>query len=592
MKSKCVIIFVILFCIQQTNLLSQKTVILKQKNGFNTPFVLSDVRKITFTSGNLNVIKRDVTTKSVALTDVRSIPMAYVVSVNTNADVTSLNPSQVNDIYVSNGNTLTLNSTVDVKSIIVSPGSKLNLNTGQTLTAKDGITLQSDVTGTATFVDANNDAPQAVSGTVQQYITAQRNWYTTSPVEAGTAAVMNLGTSVQTYTESAKTWSVLNSGDALIAGKGYVSVATTGTGTTGTVSFTGILNTGTITVPVTRTGTDKAGFNLVANPYPSYLDWSLVVADPLNANIGTTMWFRTKTAGNLYTFSTYNSVGNVAVANGANTTITKFIPPMQAFWIRVNNGTASTNLTFKNTMRAHKDGNGNTLKAPRLDNQQLVRLQVSNGTCSDEAVVYFNSDALDGYDKYDSPKMFESTTVMKPEIYTQVGTEKLVINGMAELKYNTEITLGFTTSQKNSFCIKTSEFKNFEVGTKLILLDKSTNPTSEFELNEGANYNFSSDITSSSADRFSILFRAPVVSTGVDTTPQLNARVIVNANNQIAIIDAEKCNYTIYNAMGQQIENGILNYKSNTIHSKLMQGVYVVRVSGNGKEITTKVILK
>lgn len=592
MKSKSVIIFAILFCIQQTNLLSQKTVILKQKNGVNTPFVLSDVRKITFTSSNLNVIKRDVTTSSVALTNVRSIPMAYVVNVNVNADVTSLIPSQVNDIYVSNGNTLTLNSSVDVKSIIVSPGSKLNLNTGQTLTTKDGITLQSDVTGTATFVDTNNNSPQAVSGTVQQYITAARNWYTSSPIVAGTAAGFNLGTSVQSYSESAKAWSILNSGDALVAGKGYVSVATTGTGTTGTVSFTGILNTGTITVPVTRTGTDKAGFNLVANPYPSYLDWSLVTAEPLNANIGTTMWFRTKTAGNLYTYSTYNSAGNVAVANGANSTITKFIPPMQAFWIRVNNGTASTNLTFKNTMRAHKDNNENSLKAPRLENQQLVRLQVSNGTSSDETVVYFNSDALDAYDKYDSPKMFESTTVMKPEIYTQVGAEKLVINGMTELKYNTEITLGFTTAQTNSFSIKTSEFKNFEVGTKLILLDKSTNPTSEIELNEGASYNFSSDITSPSTDRFSILFRASGVTTDVDITLKLNARVIVNANNQIAIITLEKCKFGIYNAVGQKMDEGISTSNYQISNCKLTNGVYIVRVSGNGKEITTKVIVK
>jgi len=49
--------------------------------------------------------------------------------------------------------------------------------------------------------------------------------------------------------------------------RGYVSAATTSLG------FTGTLNSGLKTIALTRTaGKTKAGFNLVGNPYPSYLD--------------------------------------------------------------------------------------------------------------------------------------------------------------------------------------------------------------------------------------------------------------------------------------------------------------------------------
>ncbi len=493
---------------------------------------------------------------------------------------------------VADGNELNINQNSTSATFTISPLGKVTLPDNTTLTSSS-ITLQSNASGTATFVDLNT-TPQTVTGTVQQYLTAERNWYTSSPITAGTAAGLNRGTSVQTYSESAKGWTTLLETDALVNGKGYVSVATTGTGTLtpGTVSFNGTLNSGTVTVPVTRTEEGSSrGFNLVANPYPSYLDWSSVTADPLNANIGTTMWFRTKTTGGLYTFSTYNSDGNVAVGNSANTTISKFIPPMQAFWIRVNANigitTYSTNITFKNSMRAHKDVSGNTFKAPKLNNQQLLRLQVSNGTYSDEAVVYFNADASNAFDKYDSQKMFENEDALKPEIFTQIGNEKLVINGLNTISYNTEIPLGLVTKQAGNFSISANELLNFESGTRVILKDK-LNPAIETELTPETVYNFNAPVTAASTDRFSLIFRAPGVTTGSNNIGNVKTQVFVNATNQITIIAPEKAMYSVYNAVGQLVENGRITSNSQTSNFKLSVGVYVVKVNNQ----STRVIVK
>ena len=515
------------------------------------------------------------------------------VTINSGTNVSTLLLTPESDIVVS-GNKLTINVAKTVNSITVAPGAQLELTSGNTLTAGT-ITLQSDATGTATLVDNTTSSPQAVTATVQQYLTAARNWYTASPIATGTAAGLNKGTSVQTYSESAKSWSILSGGDALVAGKGYVSVATTGTGTTGAVSFTGTLNTGTITVPVTRTESGSSrGFNLVANPYPSYLDWSLVTADAANANIGSTMWFRTKNTLGAYTFATHNGTSGETVTGTANTTITKFIPPSQAFWIRVNANagpsTYSTSITFKNSMRAHRDDNGNKLKAPKIDERKRLRLQVSNGTTADETLLYFDADAQNVYDNYDSPKMFNNTASV-PEIFTQVGDEKLVINGMNELRYNTEIPLGFSTAQANDFSISANELSNFEAGTKVILIDKQ-NPTVETELSNGVAYNFSAPITAASTGRFSLLFRAPGTVNGLNNAEKLNAQVFVNAANQITIIAPEKATYSIYNAVGILLENGVLNYKLHTINCKLNSGVYFVQLSVNGQNENQKVIIR
>ena len=503
---------------------------------------------------------------------------------------TALPTSQATAVDINPTTQITMPSGTTLAPVTVKAGGKLTLNNNVTL---NGVTLQSDATGTATFVDTNNDSPQSVTATVQQHLTAERNWYTASPIATGTASGLSLGTSVQTYSESSKGWTILGSSDALVAGKGYVSVATTGTGSAGTVSFSGVLNTGTIPVAVTRTGTDKAGFNLVANPYPSYLDWTLVTADPLNANIGTTIWFRTKTAANAYTFSTYNSTGNIAVANSAATNITKYIPPMQAFWIRVNSGTASTNLTFKNTMRSHRDVNGNTIKAPKQDSQKLLRLKVSNGLNSDETVLYFDANAQNSFDKYDSQKMFNNSSV-QPEIYSVLGSEQLVINGLSNSALDSEQILGFHTGETSNFNISVSEMLNFEENTTVLLKDKLVN--NEIELTENSVYQFSSNSVKTT-DRFSLIFKTAANATGLNLqNEQLSASVFVSPSNCIEI----RCNkisnsntlVAVFNLMGEVIYNAAILEGQHTVNQKLNAGVYLVSVSTNGKVITKRVIIQ
>ena len=61
-----------------------------------------------------------------------------------------------------------------------------------------------------------------------------------------------------------------------------------------TITFTGGgLNNGDIAPTVTRTGTSaaKRGFNLVGNPYPSYIDWDAIHAE--STNMRDAIWFRT-----------------------------------------------------------------------------------------------------------------------------------------------------------------------------------------------------------------------------------------------------------------------------------------------------------
>lgn len=480
---------------------------------------------------------------------------------------------------------LTINS---AKSVTIKPGMQLTIS--DSFTNNGTIILESDATGTATI-----KTPETISGSgtaqVQQYLPSTRSWYISAPV-SGVNATVPIGSTYFGYSESGDNlsrtvsgetdyWKAYTEGSTLEVGKGYIAQPAS----TKTVTFRGSLISGNKNFSLSRTvGKQKEGFNLVGNPYPSYLNWDNVT----KTDVSNTMWYRTHD-GSSYKFYTYNTVDG-AGGIGVPATITNLIPPMQAFWVRVEAGHATGSIGLTNTMREHQDVSGNGFRGPRIaeTTNQLLRLQISNGVNTDETVLYFNANASDDFDRYDSPKMFNTSTSI-PEIFTQVGTEQLVINGLNEIKYDTEIPLGFSTLQPNNFSIIASEFNNFDANTIITLKDKELK--TEQDLTNGTVYNFESGITNTNG-RFSLLFRALGTTTDINNKIQFNTRVFVNAQNQITILGVEKSSFAIYNILGQKQFESILGSSQVTINKVFCTGVYFAHTYVNGQREIQKITIR
>jgi len=485
-------------------------------------------------------------------------------------------------------NNLTIDQDANLASVTVNPGSKLTVNSGKNFTATT-LTLNSDPSlGTATFVD--NGTSTITTATVNQYLSAGRNWYIASPVTTANASVVTSanGNVLYKYDESSNNW-VTESG-SFNTGAGYV--ATVGASNAGNYTFTGTLNNGNVSdIPLTRhAGVTKEGFNLVGNPYPSYLNAMTAINNAGSGNIEPTIWYRTK-YNSVYYFETVNTTSGVGTNNSGNGAVTAYIPPMQSFWVRVASGKTSATLNFTNAMRSHESGT-NRLKAPTAanSNQEILRLQVSNNINSDEAVIYFNSNASDTYDVYDSPKQ-SNANVSIPEIYTLAGTEQLVINGLNSIQYNAEIPVGFSTGQSGNLTIKASQFSSFDAGTQLILRDNVLNTEQDLTV---ADYSFTSDITTNNTSRFSLIFKAPSVTTGINLSTNENVWISTNSNNQIVIngIRNGETSVAVYNTLGQQVAAKNLTSNVNLIDTRLVSGVYTITLNSAGKSATTKVIIK
>jgi len=495
-------------------------------------------------------------------------------------------PNSWDVVTIPTGVTMTIGSAnANCKQLTINAGGKLTLNTGKTLTS---ITLSirgDEENGSGTFVD--NGITNTTGGSyMDQWLTYGRNWYLSSPVIYARPDAIGYY-EVVSYNESTAAWVTQNAMEieSLKPMKGYVS-------SSGMASFYGTFNTGTQSVDLTRThGITKEGFNLVGNPYPSYLNWDLAT----KTNIDPTMWYRTKNATNTaYVFDTYNATSHIGTGlNG--TVVTALVPPMQGFWVRVSEGKSTGTLAFDNTMRSHNMGSPILLKAPAAihSNQQVVRLQVSNAVNTDEAIVLFNPDALDSYDDYDSQKMSNDNAAI-PEIYTTAGNQQLVINGLSSFTDTREIPLGFATKVSNTFTMKASQVSNFDADTKIILRDNLLKV--EHDITDGNPYSFVSEATSD-ASRFTVIFKTKTVVTDLtNTDSDENAiRVFKNSNDQITVNCTMKIVGTgivsVYSAVGQKLESKALTSTSTVIDKSFNAGVYFVSVNSNGKITTRKLII-
>lgn len=472
-----------------------------------------------------------------------------------------------------------------------SPVTAIDLTNNGKLTLATGVTVLS--TGTISGSGSTH---------VEQSLSAGRQWwYLASPLSEATSNVIRPAASphlIGDYTEATTSYSAApfaaGSGTPLTVGKGYVvKFADTDART---ITFTGgSLNTGTIPATVTRTGTDapKRGFNLIGNPYPSYIDWDLVYAD--SEGMRNAIWFRTYSVSAVtlqnpsgMTFHTYSD------GDGVPETTSPKIAPMQAFWVKVDadpvspltvsNGT----LTFENTHREHLDTDPevtyNPLKVKAADLRPRLRLVVSNGTASDETLIVGKSYASNLLDSYDIEKMSASSASI-PEIYSLVQNQEMVINSMKELTEGNLVNLGFRPGQAGNFTFKVTQLENIDA--KVVLVDNLS--STEMELTNGSEYSFTAD-ASTTNNRFTVEFRTPGISTQVDALTADNMMVWADANNHISVQSGAIVNQDmirVFTVAGQEVFAQAANGSTTLINHSFTPGVYLVNV----KNVTRKVVV-
>jgi hypothetical protein len=221
----------------------------------------------------------------------------------------------------------------------------------------------------------------------------------------------------------------------------------------------------------------------------------------------------------------------------------------------------------------------------------VLRLKVSNGVNSDEAIVLFNPNATNGLNPYDSEKMSNNDPAI-PEIYTLTSGQPLVINGLNSIDTVNAMPLGFTTGTNNTFTIMANEVSNFDPGIRIFLNDNLQNTSTD--LTGGAVYTFSSDVVSTTS-RFSISFKTLTeVASGINTTTSPSISIFRSGNDQITVTHSDngtEGEISIYSTLGQKVLVTPTTGETTVINAPFSPGIYIVSVKIEGKLTTKKVVI-
>lgn len=500
--------------------------------------------------------------------------------INWSADVQRPQTGNNSSVRASAGSAININSDIAMEELVIEATATVNVLPSQKLTLTQGMNnagslrLQSNSSGTATILMPTG----ASSGNaiVEQHLPQGRNWYVGTPVQTSSTGILtaeNLGSTVSHYNEATAAW-VNNYSGALTPGKGYVSVSSAGS-STANAAFEGTLNNGEITLELTRKGSSKAGFNLIANPYPSYLN--AMSAINANSNVEPTIWYRTRSSA--YHFETVNTASGLGTNVSEQGSVTGYIPPMQAFWVRATADEQS--ITFNNNMRHHATPLvGETIIATtplraKATNNTMLRLRVENATNTDELVIYTHAAAQNAFDKFDSQKMSNDNPAIA-EIFSIVEGRQLAINGLNEITNESTIALGIKANIGSNLSIKATDIEHLANDCDLILYDKHLEI--EHLLTTNNDYTFEH---ANNTQRFDLIFRAKGVTTNLNEN---NAKTLVyaNSNKQIVISNNHKqALVRVYNTAGQQLHSEILNKQTTVLNANFKAGVYIVSIDNN-----------
>jgi autotransporter-associated beta strand protein len=558
----------------------------------NTKTLTLDLSSNSTYSGAINGTGANVV-KTGAGSTTLSATCGYTGSTTVNGGTLQFNENEAfNDITIANGATLALgpNKQFDLNGTLANNGA-LNLKSGATILHGSSNTI----TGSGSYI-----VEQAITGTNSGGTPNGRFWYLGSAVSNAFSTAFNAGgANVLKYRdEPTNQWvEITNDATTLVPGRGYYCQATANT----TISFAGSsINNGAMTISnLSRSsGINFEGFNLVSNPYPSYLDWDAVT----KTNVGNTMWYRTasgSTAASMV-FDTYVAGTNGIGTNLNGNSVSNLIPPMQAFWVRVNQGQTSGSLALDNTMRAHFTSiNGSVagLKSTSNERDLFLRMNLLQADKKDQLIVYVNETATNGFDILDGEKMMQAGF---PQFYTKAGDKKIVINGLnsAKKQQSLPITMELPTTGVHSFIIE-----DLEISNGLVWLEDKQEDIIQ-ALEPGTVYEFYA-ASGMNAERFVLHFQ--LIDDAVPTNVYNEVNSSANFSGKGANVHAEAAGVVVIklpastegvtdiqirDAAGKVVYTGSTNALETSVQLSQANGIYYVTLNSNAGLEVRKVFIQ
>lgn len=481
---------------------------------------------------------------------------------------------------------------VSIEDITINSGAELSINSGESLT------LSGNYTNSGGTFTLNSGSSIIVTGTSSGNIIYNRtlsttNWYLiSSPVVGqdidafvsaeGLASGTGNNIGLSDYSNSIPGWTYYQSG---ASGTGNF---TSGDGrsiklvSAGDITFTGTINTSDVGIGIT---TSTNGFNLVGNPYPSFIAANnsadgtnniLKVNETDNDFLTeATLWFWNQGT------NSYDQINHASSA--------RHIAPGQGFFVSSN---GANTLSITEAMQSHQG----TDTFQRLSLRPEIQLTMTNGTDIRNTDIFYIEETTTGWDNgYDSTIF--GGVANEFAIYTHLLSDSqgqdLGIQSLPPENYeNMVIPIGINAISGIDITIDAT-ITNFSSGMNVYLEDKEDN---SFTL-LAADSNFTTTLISdlNGIGRFYLHTTSETLSSD-DVLNKNNISLFISSKENLRIVGVQNgsANIHIYNILGKEVlRTSFEGTGMNDIQLPILtEGVYIVNLSSDRGSINKKIIIK
>jgi hypothetical protein len=474
------------------------------------------------------------------------------------------------DVTIPSGQNVVISSTSSITAgnLSIDGAGSLTINGGGSLV----IPVEANVSGNITYNRTlQADQWHLVSSPLEGE-TYDDIWISNNGIDLGTGSNRGIST-YQNGTADGTTgqwvYAQATVGGTFDTSKGY----SLRRGTTGTVSFTGTYPMGA--KPFAASIGDNI-FNLVGNPYPTYLTLSnFFTNNPFGTKLSeSTVWLWNQDTGT-YVSKTSDLDGAFQIAPG------------QAFFVSSGNGTDIIFYQFNGV-----SGSETFLKQERTQ----VNLHIASNNTMSSAEIFYLSEGTNDFDNGYDASIF-SGVASSFNVYTSqlsngaknLGRQVLSNENLESLVV--PIGIKAAAGQEITF---SSEAMNLPEGIKVFLEDRQKNTITRLD-EANSSYKVALAEAVDGNGRFFLHTKASgVLST--DAIALQNVSIYKTSNETLRVVGLTQgtANMKVFNVLGKQVMNSTFQSRgANDIAlPKLATGMYIVQLQNNKGKINKKIILE
>ncbi|WP_299274577.1 T9SS type A sorting domain-containing protein [uncultured Psychroserpens sp.] len=498
--------------------------------------------------------------------------------------------TSIDTIIIESG-TVNISANTVCDNLVVNPGAAISIDAGATLTSSV-IDLNS-----TSLMFSSLIADGTIIGTVNYHRYASEigtNDLISSPVanqlfedfalvnvdDLAASGFLRAFAPYNTATGVYQNYDVINNATTIIeSGIGYRVATIDGS----TLTFSGLVQTNDVLgIPISDASSGD-GWNLIGNPYPSYLDFDTF----FNLN-------KSQFDGASYR-AIYGYDGDASdgwtVWNQAtidSPTITEIIAPGQAFFVKAKSGGGLIDFTTSMRCVGTSDDFISGKATPSSPHYGHIKLRMSSGNSNFSTDFYFNSNASSGFDPgydaalYGGPYSF---SIYSHLVENDTGLDLAIQSFGPNAMYDIAVPLGITVTQGQEITISITE-TDMPDTIDIYLEDTVANTVTLLNTNDFI-YTPTTDL--SGTGRFFLRFDTDVLHVVQSTLEILN--IYSNNRDKTIIISGELQQETkskLYDTNGRMVLLNTLNSATNQNSidvSALSTGIYMLELINTNNEI-------